>query len=227
MGFAAMAGRRTKLRLYAGISSSSGVTNNIRLYILSSTTKQNRAAVRGWTSNEYRHSSKPCPLGETFNEQSVSEMKKIIIIILLTSTFSKAFCQKDSLQIKLINDKILSIESALVIQPKACVDSSKIALEPFKELYYKNRLTGQLGKVDKIISSPEVKLTYYFSENSLIKVIVIDKSTNYTLNIESYFVRDKLVYSTHRSIDGDNSGKMLIKSAKEYIERYSLIMKYD
>jgi len=30
--------------------------------ILSSTTKYNRAAVLGWTYNEYRHSSKPCPL---------------------------------------------------------------------------------------------------------------------------------------------------------------------
>jgi hypothetical protein len=31
MGFAAMAGRRNKLRLSAGISGSSGVTNNIQL----------------------------------------------------------------------------------------------------------------------------------------------------------------------------------------------------
>ncbi|MBI3235371.1 MAG: hypothetical protein HYZ42_15270 [Bacteroidetes bacterium] len=154
-------------------------------------------------------------------------MKKIILVILLTSTFLKAFCQKDSTQIRLINEKVLAIESALVIQPKACVDSSKVLLEPFKELYYKNRLVGELGKVDKVIFSPDVKLTYYFSNNSLIKVIVVDKSTNYTFNIESYFHGGKLFYSTHRSIDGDNSGKRLIKSAKEYLERYDLIMKYD
>ena len=154
-------------------------------------------------------------------------MKKIILVILLTSTFIKTFCQKDSTQIKLINGKVLAIESGLVIQPKACVDSSKVSIEPFKELYYKNRLTSELGKVDKIIYNPDVKLTYYFSENSLIKVIVVDKSTNYTFNVESYFHSDKLLFSTYRSIDGDNSGKRFIKSAKEYLERYNLIMKYD
>jgi len=58
-----MAGRRTKLRLGASIGSSSGVTNKIELYQLSSTTKQNRAAVQSWTLNKCRHSSKPCPLG--------------------------------------------------------------------------------------------------------------------------------------------------------------------
>lgn len=40
MGFAAMAGRRIKLQLCAGINSSSSVTNNIRLHYLSSTTNQ-------------------------------------------------------------------------------------------------------------------------------------------------------------------------------------------
>lgn len=45
-----MAGRRNKLRLFASITSSSSVTNNIRLYQLSSTSKQNRAAVQGWTN---------------------------------------------------------------------------------------------------------------------------------------------------------------------------------
>jgi hypothetical protein len=59
MGFAAMAVRRTKLRLFAGIGSSPGGTNNIQLYQLSSTTKQNRAAVRGWTFFKCRHSGKP------------------------------------------------------------------------------------------------------------------------------------------------------------------------
>ncbi len=154
-------------------------------------------------------------------------MKNIILLVLLISTFFKTFCQRDSTQIKLINGKLLAIESSLVIQPKACIDSSKISTEPFKELYYKNRLTGKLGKVDKIIFNPDVKLTYYFSEDSLIKVVVIDKSTNYTFNIESYFRGDKLLYSTHKSIDGDNSGKRLIRSAKEYVERYNVIMKYD
>jgi hypothetical protein len=62
MGFAAMAGRRTSRQLFAGISSSSSVTNNIRMHYLSSTTKQNRAAIRGWTFNECRHSSKPSTL---------------------------------------------------------------------------------------------------------------------------------------------------------------------
>lgn len=115
----------------------------------------------------------------------------------------------------------------MVIQPKACVDSSNLSTEPFKELYYKNRLTGKLGKVDKIICNPDVKLTYYFSEDSLIKVVVIDKSTNHTFNIELYFRGDQLLYSTHRSIDGDSSRERLIKSAKEYVERYNLIMKSD
>jgi hypothetical protein len=36
-GFAAMAGRRTSHRLYAGIGGSPGMTNIIRLYFLSST----------------------------------------------------------------------------------------------------------------------------------------------------------------------------------------------
>ena len=154
-------------------------------------------------------------------------MKRLILVLLIGSTFLKAHCQKDSTLIKLINAKVSAIESALVIQPKACVDSSKNPVEPFKELYYKNRLGGELGKVGKIIFNPDVRITYYFSNNSLIKVIVIDKSTNYTFTIESFFQGDKLLYSTHRSIDGDNSGKRLIKSAKEYIERYDLIMKYE
>ncbi len=154
-------------------------------------------------------------------------MKRLILVLLIVSTFLRAYCQKDSTQIKLINAKVSTIESALVIQPKACVDSSKNPLEPFKELYYKNRLVGELGKVDKIIFNPDVRITYYFSNNSLIKVTVIDKSTNSTFTIESFFQGDKLLYSTYRSIDGDNSGKRLIKSAKEYIERYGLIMKYD
>ena len=154
-------------------------------------------------------------------------MKIIILILLLTSTFLETFSQKDSTQIKLINGKVLSIESALIIQPKACVDSSTVLFEPFKELYYKNRLTGELGKVEKIIFNPDVKLTYYFSENSLIKVIVVDNSTNYIFNIESYFHGDKLLFSTHRSIDGDNSQKWLIKNAKEYLERYKLNMNFD
>jgi hypothetical protein len=37
MGFAAMAGRRNKLRLFASIGSSSGVTNNAKQEFLSST----------------------------------------------------------------------------------------------------------------------------------------------------------------------------------------------
>ena len=154
-------------------------------------------------------------------------MKRLILVLLIVSAFLKSYCQKDSIQIKLINAKVLAIESALVIQPKACVDSSKISIEPFKELYYKNRLVGELSKVDKIIFNPNVRITYYFSNKSLIKVIVIDKSINYNFTIESFFQDDKLLYSTHRSIDGDNSGKRLIKSSKEYLERYDLIMKYD
>jgi len=154
-------------------------------------------------------------------------MKKLILVLLFVSTFLKSYCQKDSTQIKVINAKVAAIESALVIQPRASVDSSKNSLEPFKELYYKNRLVGELGKVDKIIFNPDVRITYYFSNKSLVKVVAIDKSTNYTFIIESFFHNDKLLYTTHRSIDGDNSGKRLIKSAKEYLERYDLIMKYD
>jgi len=47
MGFAAMAGRRNKLRLCAGIGSSSSVTNNAKQEFFSSKTKQNPAAVQG------------------------------------------------------------------------------------------------------------------------------------------------------------------------------------
>jgi hypothetical protein len=55
--------RRTSHRLIAGISFSSSVTNIVRLHYLSSTSKQNRAAVQGWTFNEYRHSSKHFNVG--------------------------------------------------------------------------------------------------------------------------------------------------------------------
>ncbi len=154
-------------------------------------------------------------------------MKRLILVLLIVSSFLKAYCQKDSTQIKLINAKVSALESALVIQAKACVDSSKNSHEPFKELYYKNILAGELGKVDKIIFNPDVRITYYFSNNLLIKVIAIDKSTNYTFTIESFFQNGKILYSTYRSVDGDNSGKWLIKNAKAYIERYRLIMKHD
>lgn len=154
-------------------------------------------------------------------------MKRLILVLLIVSSFLKAYCQKDSTQIKLINAKVSAMESALLIQPKACVDSSKNSHEPFKELYYKNILVGELGKVDKIIFNPDVRITYYFTNNLLIKVIAIDKSTNITFTIESFFQGDKLLYSSHKNIDGDISGKWLIKYAKEYIERYGLIMKHD
>jgi len=73
-GFAAMAGRRNKFRLCANISRGSSVTNNIRLQVLSSTTKQKQAAVRGWTCNEYRHSSKPWSLAGIINSpQQIQE----------------------------------------------------------------------------------------------------------------------------------------------------------
>lgn len=55
MGLAAMAGRRTSHQLCASIGSSSGMTNNAKQLILTSTFKQNRATVRGGTFNEYRH----------------------------------------------------------------------------------------------------------------------------------------------------------------------------
>lgn len=155
-------------------------------------------------------------------------MKQLITFFAFAiSAFPNAFCQIDSMQIKLINEQVSSIESALLIQPNVCVDSSKKSIEPFKELYYKSKLSNELAKVDKIILIPDVKISYYFFNKLLIKVVAVDKSTNYTFNIEAYFHDDKLIYIKRKSIDGDNSGKWLVKSAKKYLERYYLINNQD
>ena len=148
---------------------------------------------------------------------------KLVLVLIGFLYFPQGYCQKDLPQIKLVNEKVLALESNLIIQPKAFVDSSTISNEPFKELYYKNRLTDKLGKVVKIIFNPDVRVTYYFLNNLLIKAIVVDRSTNDTFTIESYFREGKLFYSTHRSIEGDNSGRILIKSANEYLKRYDII----
>lgn len=165
-------------------------------------------------------------LSEIFKELFFSEMKKnITVIFLIFATYSAALCQTESTSIKTINNIVLTIESAATIQPNACVDSSNISIDPYKELYYKNRLLDELCKVEKTVLRPDVRITYYFYNKSLIKVIVIDKSTEFTFNIDLYFHDNKLIHTTHKSIDGANPGIKLIKSAKEYLERYELIAK--
>lgn len=151
-------------------------------------------------------------------------MKTILLAVLFTTTFLKVFCQKDDPQVKAINDRVLSLEYNMEVQTKASIDSSKAANNPYKVTFYKNKLDGTLAKLEEVILKPDVKITCYFSRQALIKAICIDKSTSSTLTLESYFRNDKLIYTTHRNVDGDNSQSGLIQHAKYYLEKYQLIM---
>ncbi len=141
-----------------------------------------------------------------------------------TLFFIFLLCQKIHAQPHAIVDNIdhfcSEMESHSTCQNEMTIDSSRSGTEAFVLKFYKSNINGKLTFIQFQLLKPSVLINYYYKDDTLVKVSGIDKSTELTLMPLIYFDGGKMIYTSQKSIDGDNSGKYFLKKSKVYLAYY-------
>ena len=143
-------------------------------------------------------------------------MKFLIIIFSLALLSNSLLAQPNQFTDK-IDTLCNRFENNSNCQIEITIDSSKLVTEPYIIKFFRSNKSGRLSYVQYQLLKPNVTLKYFYDNEKLIKVSGIDQSTEITFTPTLYFENGKLIYLTHRSIDGDNSGKYFLKKSNEYM----------
>ncbi len=138
--------------------------------------------------------------------------------------FGNSLFAQQKQRIYIIDNICKEIENDSQCKNEITIDSSKLAFEPYVIKFYKSNKTGKLAYIQYQLLKPNVILNYFYEHDSLIKVSGIDQSTEMTFFPHLYFENGRIIYLTHRSIDGDNSGKYFLNKSK-VISLLTIILK--
>ena len=151
-------------------------------------------------------------------------MKHLLSIFYLLFVCSYLLAQPNSVYIREVDLKVDLLEKNSKMQIGCLIDSSKRKFEPFTANFYSDMRNNKLAKVEFVVLKPSIKLVYYFSNDKLIKVIGVDKSTSETLDIVYYFKDEKVFYGRPRPVDGPSrTGEYLLKKSKEYLSLFTCL----
>lgn len=149
----------------------------------------------------------------------------ILLTVVLIFSFA-AFCQQDSsLLRKEIDNRISVMEHFLIPDSTIITDSSRFNRFAYADTYFRNANNNQLGKVEKYFSKMDVRITFVFENNELIRCKIINNSDNVLRIAVLYFRDGALIYSSPNTIDDGRSGESCLAKAKEYLGIFTLISK--
>ncbi len=147
---------------------------------------------------------------------------KLLASLVFLLLFNCTLSAQQHERVSMIDKLCYGLEAASNCQNEITIDSSSLSIHPYVIKFYRSNSSQRLSFVHYQLLKPFVSIKYFYQAEKLIKVAVIDRSTGTTLQPNLYFEDGKLIYLTHKSVDGDNSGNHFLSKSKEYLLYFQL-----